>query len=433
MSAPSRNFLFRHRDFGLYWLGMLFVNLAVQIEAVTIGWQIYGIGRATRSIGESAFLVGMVGLAQFLPLFLLTLWAGSLADRHSRRTIVLVSLLVEAICVLGLVIVALEPDPQVWHIFVIAAIFGAARAFLSPASSALVPMLVPKSDMPQAISLKSLSWQGAVIVGPWIGGLLCAVSTALSYAVAAGLYAAGVVFVLLLRANTTPKRQPGSPLQQIREGLAYTWRNKIIFGAISLDLFAVLLGGATALLPAFASDILKVGPEGFGILRSGPAIGAVLMALVLARWPLKRRAGVRMFWAVAVFGAATIVFGLSQSMWLSVAALAVLGAADMVSVYVRQTLVQIVTPDHMRGRVSSVSGLFISGSNELGEFESGVVSRFVGPVLAAVLGGIGTLGVTGLWAAMFPALRRADRLDGADPMDAGVVKPHAATAAASPS
>lgn len=394
---------------------MFLVNIAVQVEAVTIGWQIYGIGRETLSIGESAYLVGLVGLAQFVPLFLLTLWAGSLADRHSRRGIVMGALAVEALCVVGLVFVALEDDPQVSHIFAIAAVFGAARAFLSPASSATVPMLVPKADMPQAISLKSLAWQCAVIGGPWLGGLLCAKSTALSYGVAAGLYTAGLAIVALIRTKTTPDRQPGSQLAQIKEGLVYTWRNKIVFGAISLDLFAVLLGGATALLPAFASDILKVGPEGFGILRSGPAIGAVLMALALARWPLKRKAGVRMFLAVGAFGLATVVFGLSQNMWLSVLALAVLGAADMISVYVRQTLVQIVTPDHMRGRVSSVSGLFISGSNELGEFESGLVSRFIGPVAACVVGGIGTIGVTGLWAWMFPALRKADRLDGAEP------------------
>ena len=429
-STRAPNFLFRHRDFGLFWAGMLLVNVAVQIEAVTIGWQIYSLGRETRSIGESAFLVGMVGLVQFVPLFLLTLYAGSLADRMSRRTIVLVSLVVETICVLGLVAVALEPDPQFQHIFIIAAFFGAARAFLSPAASALVPMLVPLSDMPQAISLKSLSWQAAVIIGPWVGGLLVAVSTATAYAVTAALYAAGMAIILLMRMNTTPVRQPGSQIEQIREGLVYVWQNKIIFGAISLDLFAVLLGGATALLPAFASDILKVGPEGFGLLRSGPAIGAVIMALILVRWPLKRKAGPRMFWAVGAFGVATIVFGLSQSMWLSIMALAVLGAADMVSVYVRQTLVQIVTPDHMRGRVSSVSGLFISGSNELGEFESGLVSRWIGPVGAAVFGGVGTIIVTGSWAWMFPDLRRADRLDGAD-SNVPVSKPHAATAAAS--
>ena len=414
MSKAAPNFLFRHRDFGLFWLGMLLVGIGAQIQSVTIGWQIYSVARETRSIEESAFLVGMVGLAEFLPLFALSLWAGSLADRYSRRVIVLIALGFEVLCLFGLYAVALESTPNFNHIFAIAAVFGAARAFLSPAASALVPMLVPKSEMPQAISLKSLSWQAAVIVGPWVGGLLCAISTAFSFATATALLIIGIGVMLFMRASTTPERQPGSQLQQIREGLAYTYSNKIVFGAISLDLFAVLLGGATALLPAFASDILDVGAEGFGILRSGPAIGAVIMALVLVRWPLKRRAGPRMFWAVAAFGAATIVFGLSKNMWLSVAALAVLGAADMISVYVRQTLVQIVTPDHMRGRVSSVSGLFISGSNELGEFESGLVSRLIGPVAAAVFGGVGTIIVTGAWAWMFPALRRADRLDGAD-------------------
>jgi MFS family permease len=426
------SFLFRHRDFGLFWAGMLLVNIAVQIESVTIGWQIYSLGRLTRSIGESAFLVGMVGLAQFVPMFFLTLFAGSLADRISRRQIVLVSLVVETVCVIGLVAVALHPTPDVLPIFLIAVVFGAARAFLSPAATALVPMLVAKADMPQAISLKSLSWQGAVIVGPWLGGLLCAVSPASAYAATAVLYALGMAIILLMRANTTPERQPGSQFEHIREGLVYTWQNRIVFGAISLDLFAVLLGGATALLPAFASDILNVGPEGFGILRSGPAIGAVIMALYLARWPLTRKAGPRMFLAVGAFGVATIVFGLSKSMPLSVAALAMLGAADMVSVYIRQTLVQIVTPDHMRGRVSSVSGLFISGSNELGEFESGLVSRLIGPVGAAVFGGIGTILVTGAWAWMFPELRKADRLDGteAEP-DAETLQPHSITAPAS--
>ena len=242
------NFLFRHRDFGLFWSGMLLVNIAAQIEAVTIGWQIYSLGReAGRSIGESAFLVGMVGLAQFVPLFFLTLYAGGLADRMSRRTIVLAALATEIVGVLGLVYVALEPIPQFSHIFIIAALFGAARAFLSPAASALVPMLVPVSDMPQAISLKSLSWQGAVIVGPWIGGLLVAINTATAYGTTAVLYGLGMAVILLMRANTTPQRQPGNQIEQIREGLVYVWNNKIIFGAISLDLFAVLLGGATAL------------------------------------------------------------------------------------------------------------------------------------------------------------------------------------------
>ncbi len=430
MSARAPLFLFRHREFGLFWLGLLFVNLAVQIEAVTIGWQIYGLARASLSIERSAFLVGMVGLCQFLPLFVLTLYAGTVVDRHDRRRIVLVSLGAEIVCVLALIVVARHPSAAVTPIFAIAAVFGAARAFLNPASSAVTPMLVPRADMPQAISLKSLSWQGAVIVGPWFGGMLCAISTATAYEVAALMYGLGIVTLLMMRADTRPQRRPGSRWEQVREGLDYVWTNKIILGAISLDLFAVLLGGATALLPAFASDILHVGADGFGLLRSGPAIGAAAMALALSRWPLKRRAGARMFAAVAAFGLATLVFALSKSMVLSIAALAVLGAADMISVYVRQTLVQIVTPDHMRGRVSAVSGLFISGSNELGEFESGVVARILGPVGAAVFGGIGTLVVTGVWARMFPALYNADRLDAPEPTEE-TSAPQSLTAAAS--
>jgi MFS family permease len=413
-TGPS---IFRHRDFALYWGGSTLLTVGAMIEAVTIGWQVYQIGRSTGTMEEAAFLVGMVGLVQFVPMFVLTLYAGSLADRMARRTIVVTAILAEALGVVGLTWTAMQEVPSLTVIFVIAAIFGAARAFLRPATWAMMPMLVPQDEVPRAISLVSLGGELAVITGPFLGGLLVAQSTATAYGVTAVLYVIGLLTMLMIRANTTPERQPGSQITQIIEGLAYVWQNKIIFGAISLDLFAVLLGGATALLPAFASDILNVGPTGFGLLRSGPAIGAALTALALSRWPLKRRAGVRMFWAVAAFGVATIIFGLSRSLWLSVLALAALGAADMVSVYVRQTLMQIVTPDHMRGRVSSVSGLFIAGSNELGEFESGVLSRFVGPVMAVVLGGIGTLIVTGSWAAMFPDLRRADRLDGQDGPD----------------
>ncbi len=423
-------FVRRHRNFGLFWGGNILASLAMQIESVTIGWQVYALARDTHTIEQSALLVGMVGLVQFLPLFCLSLFAGSVADRLDRRKIVLITMTAEALGVLALFGVSLHPTPNITAIFAIAAVFGATRAFLSPASSALTPMLVPKSDMPRAIALKSLGWQVAVIVGPWIGGMLIAASTAAAYGVAAGLYGLGIIVVAFMRGNMKPQVQPGSRIEQIREGLVYVWTNKIIFGAISLDLFAVLLGGATALLPAFASDILKVGPDGFGMLRSGPAIGAALMALALNRWPLARMAGRRMFLSVAVFGAATLLFAVSKSMPLSIFALAILGAADMVSMYVRQTLVQIVTPDHMRGRVSSVSGLFISGSNELGEFESGVVARVLGPVGAAVFGGIGTLIVTGAWARMFPALYNADRLDGTEPVDE-VIEPISLTAPAS--
>ena len=391
---------------------MIPIQFGTQIEAITLAWQVYHIARQTRSIEESAFMVGMVGLCQFLPMFALTLFAGNAADRYNRKAIVIWALLAEAVGVLALTLLSLQPAQGLMPIFVIAGLFGAARAFLSPAASALVPMLVTRDDMPVAISFSTTIWMTGVIVGPFIGGLLIAGSIPLAYGAAALTYGVGIAMILSIRANTTPERQTGHPLTLVVEGLSYVWQNKVVFGAISLDLFAVLLGGATALLPAFATDILHVGPMGNALLRMGPAVGGLAMSTYLTLRPIKRKAGVKMFLGVAAFGLSTVVFAFSRSLPLSLLALAVLGAGDMISVNVRQTLIQIVTPDHMRGRVSAVSGLFISGSNELGEFESGVLSRFIGPVMAAAFGGIGTMVVTGAWAWMFPALRRADKLDG---------------------
>ena len=391
---------------------MIPIQFGTQIEAITLAWQVYHIARQTRSIEESAFMVGMVGLCQFLPMFALTLFAGNAADRYNRKAIVIWALLAEAVGVLALTLLSLQPAQGLMPIFVIAGLFGAARAFLSPAASALVPMLVTRDDMPVAISFSTTIWMTGVIVGPFIGGLLIAGSIPLAYGAAALTYGVGIAMILSIRANTTPERQTGHPLTLVVEGLSYVWQNKVVFGAISLDLFAVLLGGATALLPAFATDILHVGPMGNALLRMGPAVGGLAMSTYLTFRPIKRKAGVKMFLGVAAFGLSTVVFAFSRSLPRSLLALAVLGAGDMISVNVRQTLIQIVTPDHMRGRVSAVSGLFISGSNELGEFESGVLSRFIGPVMAAAFGGIGTMVVTGAWAWMFPALRRADKLDG---------------------
>ena len=412
MSNTPLLFLSRHKDYRRYFLGMIPIQFGTQIEAITLAWQVYHIARQTRSIEESAFMVGMVGLCQFLPMFVLTLFAGNAADRYNRKAIVIWALLAEALGVVALTALSLQPDPGLMPIFVIAGLFGAARAFLSPAASALVPMLVTRDDMPVAISFSTTIWMTSVIVGPFIGGLLIAGSIPLAYGVAALTYGIGIILILSIRANTTPEHQTGHPITLIIEGLAYVWQNKVVFGAISLDLFAVLLGGATALLPAFATDILHVGPMGNALLRMGPAVGGLAMSTYLTFRPIKRKAGVKMFLGVAAFGLSTVVFAYSRSLPLSLLALAVLGAGDMISVNVRHTLIQIVTPDHMRGRVSAVSGLFISGSNELGEFESGVLSRFVGPVMAAAFGGIGTIIVTGVWAWIFPALRRADKLDG---------------------
>ncbi len=273
-----------------------------------------------------------------------------------------------------------------------------------------MPMLVPRAAMPQAIGWSSLSRQVGMIFGPWIGGALCAASASLSYGAACLLSLIATFAYVAIKGETRPQHKPSARLAMIREGLQYVWNTKIIFGAISLDLFAVLLGGATALLPVFARDILHVGADGFGILRAGIAIGGAAAATWLGLWPISRHAGIWMLSSVAVFGASTIAFAYSESLWLSVALMALAGAADGVSVYVRQSILQIVTPDAMRGRVSSVSGLFVSASNELGEFESGVAARLLGPIGATVFGGVGSLLITLIWARLFPALRKVDNV-----------------------
>jgi MFS family permease len=406
----SAGALFRRRDFMLFWTARVASTLGVQIQSVALGWQMYSVARETMSVAQSAFYVGMIGLAAFIPVFFLALPAGETADRHDRKTVLLFCYAGEITTAVVLAAAALFHFASIPLLLALSALFGMTRAFMGPSSTALGPMLVPKALLPRAIAWNSLAWQGGSIVGPAIGGILVSHSVGLSYCVTLAFYVISALTVALVSGNTQPIVQPGSRWALMKEGLNYVWTNKIVFGAISLDLFAVLLGGATALLPVFARDVLKVGPEGFGLLRAGPAIGATIVAVVLASYPIRRKAGIIMFSGVAVFGAATVVFGLSRSLPLSVAALAVLGGADMLSVYVRQTLVQIVTPDQMRGRVAAVSSLFIGASNELGEFESGVVARFLGPIGAAIFGGVGALIVTGLWARMFPALRKADKL-----------------------
>jgi MFS family permease len=403
--------LLRERDYVLYWCSRAASTLGVQIQAVTLGWQMYDIARRTMSVPEASLQVGLVGLVTFLPLLVLALPAGEAADRYDRKNILLLCFGVELAAVVALLAAAFFNLASVPFLLCAALAFGIGRAFLSPANTALGPMLVSRALLPRAIAWNALAWQSASIAGPALGGLLVAYAPSSAYAASAGLYVFSIIVLLLIRAPTQPAVQAGSRLTLIREGLAYVWRQKVVFGAISLDLFAVLLGGATALLPVFARDVLHVGAEGFGVLRAAPAIGATAIGLYLAREPVRRHAGLIMFWGVAVFGAATLVFAVSEIFWLSVAALAVLGGADMLSVFVRQTLVQLVTPDPMRGRVAAVSTLFISASNELGEFESGVAARFLGPIGAAIFGGAGALFVTALWAKLFPDLRKADRLE----------------------
>jgi MFS family permease len=405
--SPRPN-VFRHRDFTVFWAARFLSTLAVMCEAVTIGWQVYAVARLNHSVEQSAFLVGMVGLAQFVPLFLLTLFAGEATDRYDRKIIMLSCLIVQIVCDMALAALAFTHQGSLLPIFLIAGVFGITRAF--PANSAIAPMLVPRAELPSALAWSSLSWQSGSVIGPTLAGAFVAVSPAAAYTAAAALYLLAAISTSLIRANTKPEYQGGERLALIKEGIAYVWSNKVVFGAISLDLFAVLLGGATALLPVYARDVLHVGSGGFGVLRAAPALGASIMAFGLSRRPIHRHAGLWMLGGVAAFGVATLVFAISKLLVVSALALAALGAGDMLSVYVRQTLVQIATPDIMRGRVSAIATVFVGASNELGEFETGVTARWLGPVGAALFGGIGSLIVVSAWAGLFPGLRKADRL-----------------------
>lgn len=411
--APSLA-IFRHAAYRRYWIMRQLVSASRQMLAVAIGWQVYDLARQTRSIEESAFLLGLVGLMQFAPVPFLSLIAGQAADRFDRKTILIVSNLVRLIGVaLLLMATSMQTDAAIMTVFLAAFIFGAVNSFTPAASNSLYPTLVPRNELAAAIAWNSLGFQAAAILGPAIGGFLY-------IAGAQAVYWAGAAMMLVSTAAIwraqTPKQQPVvgvSGLAMAIEGLRYVRDNKIVLGAISLDLVVVLFGSATALLPVFARDILHVGAEGLGALRAAPAAGAAVVAFMLAMKPLSRKVGPWMMWAVAIYGVAMLAFAFSTLFWLSLLALAVSGAADMISVYVRQSLIQFATPEGMRGRVSAVSFVFISASNELGEFESGVAARFLGPVGAVVLGGVIALVSAAAWLKLFPQLSGADRFEGA--------------------
>ena len=378
--------------------------VAHQMLAVGVGWQVY-------ALTGSALDLGLVGLAQFIPSFLLVLVAGHVADRFDRRRVLQACVVVEALAAGGLALGSYQGWITEAWIFTLIFVVGAARAFQMPAMAALVPLLVPRELFPRAIASNSAATQAAVIAGPALGGFIYVAGPAAVYATSVTMFLITGVITAAIRLAHPQGRSEGVGLDSVFAGIRYIRSRRSILGAISLDLFAVLLGGATALLPVYARDILTTGPWGLGLLRSSTAVGALAMALYLARRPLKRHAGRLMFGAVALFGMATIVFGVSRSFTLSLIALTVMGAADMVSVVVRSSLVQLQTPDAMRGRVSAVNALFIGTSNQLGEFESGVTAAWFGAVPAVVLGGIGTLGVIALWVRWFPELARVDRLD----------------------
>ncbi len=376
----------------------------MQVQATAVAWHIF-------KLTNDPFALGLVGLAQFVPMFALTLYAGDVADRFERRRILAASYAVEAFCSLIFIALTAGGVTVTWPYFATLLLFGAARAFSAPASQSFLPQIVSAEELPRAISVSSTVFQVAVISGPALGGAILTLGASAAYAISLGLFVSSAAVMYAINAVVRPRIESGGTLyERVREGITFVRRREEIFGAISLDLFAVLLGGATALLPFFANNVLHVGALGFGILKAGPAIGAAVISIVLTAMPLGRHAGVKMFGCVAIFGVATIVFGLSENFYLSLAMLITLGAADMVSVNVRHSLTQLITPDHMRGRVSAVNMLFIGASNELGEFESGITAAWWGTIRAVVVGGVGTLAVVGLWAYWFPALRSVDRL-----------------------
>lgn len=382
--------------------------IAQNALVVVIGWQVYDIARRTMGTKEAAFQLGLVGLAQFLPLLLLTLVVGWVADHVDRRWIARGAVILEIGCALALALLTRSGTIALPSLFAVAVLLGVARAFAGPAFTALGPNLVPPPLLPRAIALNATGFQSGMILGPAIGGYLYAIDQPVPYFVAAGLFVIALISLLTIGpVNRPPIDRSIRPWRQMVEGLRYVRRNRLVFGAISLDLFAVLLGGATAMLPIYARDILHVGSEGLGHLRAAPAIGGGATALWLSFRPITDHVGLKLLGGVVVFGAATIAFGLSRSMMLSLVCLALLGMGDMLSVFVRQSLIQIYTPDAMRGRVSAVSTLFISGSNELGEAESGLLAALIGPVAAVVAGGAGAIVITILWARWFPELRNA--------------------------
>lgn len=406
---------FKIAAFRAYWLSRLMTTIAQMAMVIIIGWQVYDIARQTMGLKAAAFQLGLVGVVQFLPLFLLTLVTGWTADRVDRRYIARAAIALEVFCAGTLAWLTWRQSITLPELFAIAALLGVARAFAMPALQALAPNLVPRVILPRAIALSSISWQVGAITGPALGGYLYAYAPHMPYTVSTMLFGLALLCQLLIGPTARNEiDRTRHPFKQMVDGLRYVRQNRIVLGAISLDLFAVLLGGATALLPVYARDILHSGPEGLGHLRAAPAVGATLAAAWFSIRPLKQDVGVKMFLAVGVFGAATIVFGLSRSMPLSLLCLSALGAADMLSVYVRQSLIQLSTPDSMRGRVGAVSSLFISASNELGEAESGFLGALIGPVAAVVAGGFGAIAVVCLWAWWFPELRLAKSFEEPD-------------------
>ena len=394
-NVPNRHPLLGHRPFVFFWFARVFSAIAFQVSAVAVGWQVY-------ALTGSAFYLGMVGLVQFLPMVILALVAGQVADRYDRRAIVGSCQTIMGCAAAVLALGNFTGWLHIVGIFVVVAVIGASRSFEHPTMAALLPGLIKAPLLPRAAAAIAAAVQTAFIIGPALGGLLYTVGPTVAYAVSASLFLSAGLLSTLIRIERIPSHSSFTDSDSLLSGITFICSRPEVLGAISLDLFAVLFGGATALLPIYARDILHTGPWGLGVLRSAPAVGALGMSLILARHPIERRIGRRMFTGVIVFGIATIIFGVSNSLILSLGALVVLGAGDVVSVVIRNPLVQIATPDRMRGRVSAVNSLFVGTSNQLGEFESGVTAAIFGTVPAVVIGGLGTIAVALIWMRLFP-------------------------------
>ncbi len=398
------------RDFRLLWLLRFASVVATSSMVVAIGYQLYDVARSDYHMGisQAAFLLGLLGFAQFVPLMLLTPVAGVLADRFDRRIVGGAAIGIDLVIAVVLTAATATGSLTLALLFAIAAMHGTARVFVGPAIGSIAPNVVPAPLMPRAIAFSSIAWQAGSVVGPALGGFLFGVNPALPYGISAVLLAMSCLCAALIGKLPPPEvNRRAHPVRQIVEGFRYVWNERFLLGCVTLDLFAVLLGGATALLPVFARDILHVGPEGLGQMRAAPALGAAVVALWLSWKPLTRNVGAKMLWAVAAYGVATLAFGLSRWYPLSLLCLVALGAADMVSVFVRSSLIQINTPDDVRGRVSAISGLTVSASNELGEMQSGIAAALLGATGAVVFGGVGAILITALWARLFPELIRA--------------------------
>jgi MFS family permease len=404
MMPVGSSVLLKNKPFLFFVVSRSLSRFSGQVAAVAIGWQIY-------DLTGSAFDLGMVGLVQFLPTALLVFVAGHAADRYERKRVVQICQLAETLTALFLAWGAYAGSLTVAQIFIATAVLGTAGAFESPAVAALLPLIIPQGSLQRATALSSGAAQIATIAGPALGGLAYAIAPSVPYGMMVLFWLSGAILAGAIHLGQVAVARDSATPADLFAGVRFVRNNAAILGTISLDLFAVLLGGATALLPIYAHDILQTGPLGLGILRAAPAVGALLMTAVLARHTINRRVGMRMFQAVIIFGVATVVFAISHWMWLSILALAILGAADTVSVVIRFSLVQLATPDEMRGRVGAVNFLFINASNQLGQFESGVTAALLGAMPAAVIGGVGTIAIALLWMKLFPTLRDVEKLE----------------------